>query len=106
MEGQGKCFYLINVVTREFEPVARDAITGDGHCCFTRDGKRLVVDTYPDKESRLQTLQLWYVQEERLEIMGRFYSPRFVGEARCDLHPRWDRHEKWISFDSVHEGSR
>lgn len=106
MEGQGECFYLINVVTREFEAVARDQITRDGHCCFTQDGKRLVVDTYPDKETRLQTLQLWHMEEERLEILGRFYSPRFTGEARCDLHPRWDRHDRWITFDSVHEGSR
>jgi len=106
MEGHGECFYLINVVTREYEAVARDKITRDGHCCFTKDGKRLVVDTYPDKESRLQTLQLWHRNEDRLEIMGRFHSPRFTSESRCDLHPRWDRDDRWLTFDSVHEGSR
>ena len=27
-------------------------------------------------------------------------------DVRCDLHPRWNRHDRWIAFDSVHEGSR
>ena len=105
MEGQGECFYLINVVTRDFEAIARDRITRDGHCCFTRDGRRLVVDTYPD-ENRMQTLQLWDMREERLEILGRFHAPPHGGDVRCDLHPRWDRRDRWVTFDSIHEGSR
>ena len=104
--GEGEHFYLFNVVTRESEVIAPEAITHDGHCCFARDGAWLLVDTYPD-EQRLQTLQIWDRQRQRLAVLGRFYAPPYArGDVRCDLHPRWDRHQRWIAFDSVHEGSR
>jgi hypothetical protein len=120
MDGQGEAFYLLNVVTREFHAVARDEVTHDGHCSFTRDGRWLLSDTYPDAE-RMQTLSLWNMEEQRLATLGRFYArPNPVSavpaeksrsivspdDVRCDLHPRWDRRNRWISFDSVHEGTR
>ena len=106
IDGQGESFYLLNVVTRQSEAIARADITRDGHCCFTRDGRWLLGDTYPDEERR-QTLQLWDMQEQRLVVLGRFHAPAYAsGDVRCDLHPRWDRHDRWITFDSVHEGSR
>ena len=55
----------------------------------------------------MQTLFLWDMKKEHLEVMGRFYAPPYaVGEWKCDLHPRWDRHDRWVVFDSTHEGSR
>ena len=106
MDGQGDCFNLLNVVTQEFEVVARDEVTRDGHCSFTRDGKWFLMDTYPDGE-RMQTLYIWNMKEQRMVVLGRFYAPPYAtGDVRCDLHPRWDRHDRWITFDSVHEGSR
>ena len=104
--GEGEHFYLFNVLTRESEVIAPEAITVDGHCSFARDGAWLLVDTYPD-QNRQQTLQLWDRRQHRLTVLGRFYSPPYArGDVRCDLHPRWDRHDRWIAFDSVHEGSR
>lgn len=45
--------------------------------------------------------------EERLVHLGRYHAPQpFRGEIRCDLHPRWSRDERMVSFDSIHEGSR
>ena len=108
--GEGEHFYLFNVVTRQSEVIAPEAITVDGHCSFARDGAWLLVDTYLDPQ-RLQTLQLWDRLQRRLTVLGRFYSPLYSppyarGDVRCDLHPRWDRKDRWIAFDSVHEGSR
>jgi hypothetical protein len=106
IDGQGARFNLLNVVTREYEVIARDEITGDGHCSFTQDGKWFLMDTYPDEE-RMQTLRLWNIEEERLVVLARFCAATYAtGDVRCDLHPRWDRHDRWISFDSVHEGTR
>ena len=108
LDGKGECFNLLNVVTQESVPVARDEILQDGHCSFTRDGSRLIVDTYASKSpDRLQTLFLWDMQKRHLEVMGHFFSPPSpVAEWKCDLHPRWDRHGRWICFDSNHEGTR
>ena len=104
--GEGEHFYLLNVATRQSEVIAPEAITVDGHCSFARDGAWLLVDTYPDPH-RQQTLQLWDRKQQQLTVLGRFYAPPYArGDVRCDLHPRWDRHDRWIAFDSVHEGSR
>jgi hypothetical protein len=106
IDDQGKRYYLLNVDTGEYEIVGKDVLTVDGHCSFTQDRKWFLTDTYPD-ENRLQTLKLWNIEEEREVILGRFYAaPEVTGPIRCDLHPRWDRNDEWVCFDSVHEGTR
>ncbi|MCY3993995.1 MAG: hypothetical protein OXF50_22420 [Caldilineaceae bacterium] len=103
---EGQKYYLINDRTLEYEEVRPDILTKNGHCSFTRDGSWLLTDEYPDENS-LQALLLWHMKEERLVVLGRFHSPLpFRGEIRCDLHPRWSRDERHVSFDSIHDGSR
>ena len=103
---EGQYYFLINDRTGEYEAVRPDILTRNGHCSFTRDGTWLLTDEYPD-DNNLQALLLWHMVEERLVVLGRFHSPLpFRGEIRCDLHPRWSRDERQVSFDSIHEGSR
>lgn len=103
---EGEKYYLINDRTGEYRAVRPDILTKNGHCSFTRDGTWLLTDEYPDENSR-QALLLWNMVEERLVVLGRFHSPEpFRGEIRCDLHPRWSRDERQVSFDSIHGGSR
>ena len=103
---EGKNFFLVNDTTGEYEAVRPDILSRDGHCNFTRDGSWLLTDEYPD-ENNLRALLLWNMAEERLVVLGRFLSPQFFrDEIRCDLHPRWSRDERHVSFDSIHEGSR
>ncbi len=108
LDGRGECFNLLNVVSGESEAVARDDILQDGHCAFSGDRRRLVVDSYASNSpDRMQTLFLWDMQQQHLEVMGRFFQPPYAAaEWKCDLHPRWDRHDRWVVFDSTHEGSR
>ncbi len=103
---EGQKYYLINDRTLEYEEVRPDILTKNGHCSFTRDGAWLLTDEYPDGNN-LQALLLWHMLEERLVVLGRFHSSLpFRGEIRCDLHPRWSRDERHVSFDSIHDGSR
>ena len=103
---EGQKYYLINDRTGAYEAVRPDILTKNGHCSFTRDGAWLLTDEYPDENSR-QALLLWHMAEERLVVLGRFHSPEpFRGEIRCDMHPRWSRDERQVSFDSIHGGSR
>ncbi len=103
---EGKHFFLVNEVTGEYESVRPDILSRDGHCNFNRDGSWLLTDEYPD-ENDLRSLLLWNMAEERLVVLGRFLSPpQFTDEIRCDLHPRWSRDERHVSFDSIHEGHR
>jgi len=45
-------------------------------------------------------------RKETLQV-GAFKHPENItSDWRCDLHPRWSRNGRQVSFDSVHEGNR
>lgn len=70
------------------------------------NGKWLVTDTYPQGKERLQIPYLFHLPTGRAFILGRFHSPKeYVGEWRCDLHPRISRDGKYVSIDSPHGGN-
>jgi len=78
----------------------------DGHCSFSPDRRWVLTDTYPDREGQ-RTLILYRPQDNLRVDIGRFFAPpELGGEIRCDLHPRWSRDGRRVSFDSAHEGSR
>lgn len=103
----GNHYYLVDEVTGEVSPPYRpDILHRNGHCSFTRDGQWLLTDAFLPARHR-QALLLWNMAEERLIPLGEFAAPLpFRGEIRCDLHPRFNRAQDQVSFDSIHEGSR
>lgn len=87
-------------------PYQPDRLNRDGHCSFTRDGRWLLNDAYPGQGAEASLL-LWDMEVEERIALGTYASPRpFRGEIRCDLHPRFDRTQTMISFDSIHRGTR
>ena len=103
---EGDNWYRIDESSGEYELLRPDLLTRNGHNSFTKDGTWMLTDTGPDENS-LQSLMLWNMEEERLVHLGQFPSPpRFRGEIRCDMHPRWSRDERQVCFDSVHGGTR
>jgi hypothetical protein len=104
----GDRYYLVDVNTGEREIVGPGVLDryGDGHCSFSRDGRWILTDTYPDR-ARQQRLLLFDIQSSNMITVGRFFSPwNYTGIFRCDLHPRFSPDGKWISIDSAHEGRR
>lgn len=104
----GLRYYLLNVVSGQFSVVGGDVLDrlGDGHPSFSPDRRWIVTDTYPDRAQHRHLL-LWDCAGQRLVEIGSFFAPwRFRGDARCDLHPRWNRDGSAISIDSAHEGIR
>ena len=104
--GQGRHYFYLNDVTGETEVLGGSVLTVDGHCSFSRDRRWILTDTYPDEESK-RGLKLWDIANAREVLLGRFHSdPKYSEEIRCDLHPRWDREDCRVCFDSIHEGTR
>ena len=103
----GSWYYFVDEVSGEASPPYRpDILFRNGHCSFTRDGQWLLTDSYP-RDRNQQELLLWNMADERLIRLGRFAAPLpFRGEIRCDLHPRFNRAQNTVSFDSIHEGTR
>ena len=77
---------------------------GDGHptCC----GKKIVVDTYPDR-SRMQHLILFDMETRNVvELLEVFHGLKYMYETRCDMHPRFASDGSGVYFDSVYGGTR
>ena len=92
---------------RDFAAFGAGRLPRDGHACYFPDGNWLVCDAYPQKPKRLAELMLFNVNDHRKVNLGKYYSEeRFTGDIRCDLHPRWSPDGRFITFDSVHEGTR
>ena len=92
---------------RNFTPLGRGVLPSDGHASFSPDREWLLCDTYPRGPERLAQLMVYNIAENRKIVLGEFHhEEQFVGDIRCDLHPRWALDGKTITFDSVHEGSR
>jgi hypothetical protein len=101
-----KGYYIINVRTKEVSSC--EEITklgyGDGHPSSYKDW--VVFDSYPDK-SRMQTLSVYHLKsKEVIKLLEVYQNPKYKGETRCDLHPRFSSDGKYITFDSVFNNKR
>lgn len=91
--------------SKDFEVLAPDDLTRDGHFTWTTDGRWLLTDTYPDDEG-YKHLLLYDDSTQELHEVGRFYATMKDTAYKCDLHPRWDRDEDRIIVDTNHAGRR
>ena len=92
---------------RDFTPLGRGVLPRDGHASYSADRAWLLCDSYPSGPQRLAQLMVYNIAEKRKIVLGEFHhEARFVGDIRCDLHPRWAPDGATVTFDSVHEGSR
>ncbi len=102
----GTNFHLYTDRSSKRATFGKGVLTQDGHPSFSPDGSLLLLDSYPDRV-REQHLFIYRDDLRKSEYIGSYYChPKFKGEIRCDLHPRWSLSGKYICFDSVHEGKR
>jgi len=93
----------------EITPAAAGVLPSDGHAAFSPDRRWLACDTFRDGEgtARVGELMLVRLEDGCRVSLGTYRHPeQFVGDVRCDLHPRWRPDGTAVTFDSVHEGSR
>lgn len=99
-------YYMTPVESDEWQTIAPDISSSDGHpqCLF--DKKIFVSDTYPNRY-RLQRLYLHNLENQISELVVELKIPfKFRGAYRCDFHPRIHDTGTKISFDSAHTGTR
>jgi len=109
-KSHGDKFYLFKDKTEQVEVVAPAVMTVNGHCTYLPQGggKRWILnDTYPDRDKREQHVYLYDVTTGKRYPVGDFHSPAaYVGEWRCDTHPRFSPDGKKVVIDSPHAGGR
>jgi len=78
----------------------------NGHQSYLPGYDWLLTDTYTDAR-RNQHVYLYDILGDEILLLGSLYSPAgYVGEHRCDLHPRASADGTKVVVDSAHEGGR
>jgi hypothetical protein len=107
----GDKYYLFQDLSEKFSVIGANVFSSDGHPSFSKDGRWMLTDTYPDRFRR-RYLILYDTWRHRRYNLAMLYSPRKysgnlnLGAIRCDLHPRWNRDNTMLCFDSTHSGKR
>ena len=100
-------YHLYNDRDARVEIVGEDTLVENGHMTYSRDGRWILSDTYPDAKTNVRLLLLFDTDNHVSYNIGEFFTPPDLGKHnRCDLHPRFSPDNRYISIDSVHEGSR
>jgi hypothetical protein len=103
----GTHYHLYDDSTGKARVVGRGVLTENGHMTYSRNGRWLLSDTYPDDRTNERILFLYDMETGQRHDLGSFYTPPDLGKHnRCDLHPRWSRDNRFLCIDSVHEGMR
>ncbi len=100
-------YHLYDDRTGSVEAVGAGALTENGHMTYSGNGRFILTDTYANPESNLQRVLLYEVATGTCYMIGEFYTDPDIGRHnRCDLHPRFSPDDRFVTIDSVHEGSR
>lgn len=106
LQGSGPAYWLLDVSTGQVVAAGEGLPKEDGHCSFSRDGRWLLTDTYQSVEKKGCILLRDMVLGATHSLAKYVSSPGFVGELRCDFHPRLRDDNKEVCFDSSHSGTR
>jgi hypothetical protein len=100
----GTKFYLYEDRTEKVEAIGPDVMVVNGHCTYLPDKRWILNDTYPDP-ARKQNPYLYDTSNGKRYPLGHFESPvEYVGEFRCDTHPRFSPDGRKVVIDSAHGG--
>jgi hypothetical protein len=98
--------YILTDQSNESLKLDPEFFCKDIHCIYSPDKKYILGDGYPDKEGYRQ-IYLYNTESKKGLMLLRVKSdPIASGDIRADLHNRWSRNGRLVSFDSTHEGYR
>lgn len=106
--GEENGFWEFEDKTNKIRQVGKGIMTVNGHNTFLPGTKNewILNDTYPQGENREQIPYLFHEKTSQKIELGRFHEPReYIGEWRCDTHPRASNDGKLICIDSTHKGN-
>lgn len=98
-------YYVYCLNTRTREQICPKVLNRDGHPSFYQTDI-LLTDTYPDANYYQHLMLVDMIKDEYKPILDIFSNPRFNGERRTDLHPRFNSDKSIISIDAHVSGKR
>lgn len=107
-ENQVSGFYILEDKTARIEKIATDKMPVNGHQTYIpgKNNEWLMSDNYRNKTNPNQTPFLYHIPTDRRIDLGDFPAGNeYVGEWRCDLHPRSSNDGRFACIDSPHGGN-
>lgn len=107
--GMPQAFYVLEDRTGKIEPIETEKMPVNGHQTYLpkRANAWLLNDNYAQPNgNRNQVPYLYHLPTDRRIDLGRFPAGTdYVGEWRCDLHPRASNDGNFVCIDSTHGGN-
>lgn len=106
--GMPQQFYVLEDRTGKIEPIRSEKMPVNGHQTYLpgRNNEWLLNDNYANAQHRDQVPFLYHLPTDRRIDLGRFPAGEtYVGEWRCDLHPRSSPDGTKVCIDSTHGGN-
>lgn len=75
----------------------------DGHPSFTKDGRYMVTDSYPDAEKYRRLIVFDRITHKSI-IAARLYAGLYETPAKCDLHPKLCKDNNLLVVDTAYPG--
>ena len=72
----------------------------DGHPSFTKDGKYMLTDSYPDLNNNRRYI-VYNTDTQKGIVIARMPENCLPGNAPCDLHPKLSHDDQYFVFDTT-----
>ncbi len=111
--GGPQTFYVLEDRTARYERIVTDKMPVNGHQTYVpqrqpadHPNEWLLNDNYANAQNRNQTPYVYHQPTDRRIDLGHFPAGEsYVGEWRCDLHPRMSNDGRFVCIDSTHGGN-
>lgn len=74
----------------------------DGHPSFTKDGRYMITDSYPDNK-QMQRLIIFDTLTKKSIVLAKFFANYHKNPASCDLHPKLSINNNYLVVDSAYD---
>lgn len=98
-----KYYKLINHNFVAIDDLKDPLFSIDGHPSFTKDGKYMITDSYPDNKG-YQRLIVYNTYNKQSALIGKIYAGLYRKNGSCDLHPKLSINNDFLVVDSAFNG--
>lgn len=103
-ESDRQFYLMIDLKTNKKTFFLSDLLNVDGHPSYFNEKNKIITDTYPDNTSYqflIEAKSNDSVNGSVTELASLWHSPYYIGEQRCDMHPRLSKTNKFVAVDSL-----
>ena len=105
VHGKRHMYQLYKFIDNEFallDNFESNIFNIDGHPSFTKDGRYMITDSYPDKK-HMQRLIVFDTITKKSLLLGKFYANYHRKPSSCDLHPKLCNNNDFLVVDTAYD---